>query len=160
MAEQREQLVSEVCERLSENLKPEQRKALNYLLNGKDVLVVLPTGFGKSLIFQLFAVAGQVEMVKTVALVICQLQSIVDDQIAEARSLGISAVFLSELTGDEMKDAQHDLIFTSAAEKATDKRFLNVLKERSTQLYQYLSLVVVKSKNKHKHYCLAPRNPR
>ena len=42
-----------------------------------------------------------------------------------------------------MRDAQHDLIFTSAAEKATDRRFLNVLKERSTELYQYLSLVAV-----------------
>jgi len=34
-------------------LKNEQKKALFYLLSGKDVLVNLPKGFGKSLIYQL-----------------------------------------------------------------------------------------------------------
>ena len=31
-------------------LKEEQNKAIESLLNGKDVMVVLPTGFGKSTI--------------------------------------------------------------------------------------------------------------
>jgi len=35
-------------------LKAEQRLALRHLFDGKDVLAVLSTGFGKSLIFQLF----------------------------------------------------------------------------------------------------------
>ena len=39
-------------------LKPEQRNAVEYLLNHDDVLAVLPTGYGKSLIFQLFAPAA------------------------------------------------------------------------------------------------------
>jgi superfamily II DNA helicase RecQ len=36
------------------NLKPEQEIAVRDLLEGKDVLAVLPTGFGKSLIYQTF----------------------------------------------------------------------------------------------------------
>ena len=32
-------------------LKPEQSEAIKSLLNGKDFFAVLPTGFGKSLIF-------------------------------------------------------------------------------------------------------------
>ena len=36
-------------------LKSEQKKAVESLLKGRDVFGVLPTGFGKSLIFQLFA---------------------------------------------------------------------------------------------------------
>ena len=35
-------------------LKVEQKEEVELLLRGKDVLGVLPTGFGNSLIFQLF----------------------------------------------------------------------------------------------------------
>ena len=35
-------------------LKNEQNQAIEHLLCGRDVLVVLPTGFGKRLILQLF----------------------------------------------------------------------------------------------------------
>ena len=37
--------------RFSLELKVEEREALNSLLDGSDVLAVLPTGYGKSLIF-------------------------------------------------------------------------------------------------------------
>ena len=43
-------------ERLSS--KDEQKEAVSSLLSGKDVLAVLPRGFGKSLIFQLFVIAN------------------------------------------------------------------------------------------------------
>ena len=35
-------------------LKPEQEVAVMSLLDGKDVLAMLPTGYGKSLIYQMF----------------------------------------------------------------------------------------------------------
>ena len=35
------------------SLKQEQREAISHLVNKKDVFVVLPTGFGKSLVYQL-----------------------------------------------------------------------------------------------------------
>ena len=38
-------------------LKQEQRIAVNCLLEGRDVFAVMPTGFGKSFIFQLFSTA-------------------------------------------------------------------------------------------------------
>ena len=38
-------------------LKSEEREALELLLRGKDVFCVLPTGFGKSLIYQMFVKA-------------------------------------------------------------------------------------------------------
>jgi len=38
-------------------LKPEQEVAVKSLLDGKDVLAVFPTGYSKSLIFQMFAPA-------------------------------------------------------------------------------------------------------
>ncbi len=33
-------------------LKPEQEECLVHILNGGDVVALLPTGFGKSLIYQ------------------------------------------------------------------------------------------------------------
>ena len=36
------------------SLKAEQKQAVVGLLNGKDVMAILPTGFGKSVIFELF----------------------------------------------------------------------------------------------------------
>ena len=38
----------------SVSLKPEQEVAVKALLDGRGVLAVLPTGFGKSMIFQTF----------------------------------------------------------------------------------------------------------
>ena len=38
-------------------LKREQKQAIVSLLNGEDVLAVLPTGFGKSMIFTVFGIA-------------------------------------------------------------------------------------------------------
>ena len=41
------------------SLKVEQRDAVASLLDGHDVLAVLLTGFGKSLIFQVFVIAAE-----------------------------------------------------------------------------------------------------
>ena len=42
------------------SLKSEQRSSLRNLFEGKDLLAVLPTGFGKSLIFQLLVLMMEV----------------------------------------------------------------------------------------------------
>ena len=46
-------------------LMPEQRKAVHSLLGGNDILTILPTGYGKSLIFQLFVVAASLDKKNT-----------------------------------------------------------------------------------------------
>ena len=46
-------------------LKEEQKSAILQLMRGGDLLGVLPTGFGKSLIFQLLAVAKKGSIVVT-----------------------------------------------------------------------------------------------
>ena len=39
------------------SLKPEQRKAIRNFMDGKDVMVVLPTGFGNSLYYVLLTMS-------------------------------------------------------------------------------------------------------
>ena len=72
-------------------LKPEQEVAVRALLHGKDVLAVLPTGYGNSMIYQMFVRAKDYQMNgKAAILVISPLVSIIKDQIQD------SAVDISE----------------------------------------------------------------
>lgn len=65
-------------------LRPGQAEAVMELLNGRDVAVVLPTGGGKSLIYQLAAL-----LLPGTALVVAPLLSLVRDQLRHLRAAGI-----------------------------------------------------------------------
>ena len=52
-------------------LKPLQVKFFEYVLKGQDVIAVLPTGFGKSLLFQLLPDFLPVKGDKNIVLVVC-----------------------------------------------------------------------------------------
>ena len=62
------------------HLKKEQDKAIKSLLKEEDVLAVLPTGFGKSLVFQVFAIITSTDSrsvsLNGCVLVICPLREI------------------------------------------------------------------------------------
>ena len=149
MADSRECVLREACDYLSNylkfplELKLEQRKAVHSLLGGDDVLAVLPTGYGKSLIFQLFVVTVSLERKEQqTVLVVCPLKSIIDDQIAEAQSLGISAASAVDVSEEELRAAKFQLIFGSA-EKVIERRFLDVVKDTDSSLHQKLAAIVI-----------------
>ena len=73
-----------------EQFRLEQREIVNDVLAGRDALVVMPTGAGKSLCFQLPAVA-----LKGLTLVISPLISLMTDQVRQLRALRIPALMLS-----------------------------------------------------------------
>ena len=83
-------------------LRPKQCQAVEALLQGRDVLAILPTGYSKSMIFQVYVAAAalQVKEHQTV-LVVCPLESIINDQIKEAKGMGMSAASLSDVTDDK-----------------------------------------------------------
>ena len=71
------------------SLKPEQRDAVEALLDGQDVLAVLPTGFGKSLIYQLYVQAkhrSSSDRSTSILVVSSPLRSIVEEQIKDGRN--------------------------------------------------------------------------
>ena len=72
------------------SLKPEQTQAVEPLLAGKDVLPILPTGFGKSLIYQVFSMAQT--SANASVLVIPPLNSIVEEQAKEIMSCESNAL--------------------------------------------------------------------
>ena len=108
------------------SLKEEQQILIKQLVQGRDLLAVLPSGFGKSLIFQMLALMKN----KSCLLIICPLQSIVPDQIREASSTGLSAALLSECSIDEIQIDRVQLLFTSG-ENALEKDFLALMKNES-----------------------------
>ena len=55
-------------------------------------MAILPTGFGKSMIYTAFALAKEeISSSKTCVIVIAPLKSIIDDQISEMLSLNCKA---------------------------------------------------------------------
>ena len=61
-------------------LKSEQKEAVLSLLSGKDVFAVLPTGFGKSLIYQSFVFAREIlDGLSPSIIVVIPLRSIVQE---------------------------------------------------------------------------------
>ena len=51
------------------------------MLKGQDVIGVLPTGFGKSMLFQLLPDFIPVKTTKNIVIVVCPLNSIIEDQL-------------------------------------------------------------------------------
>ncbi|XP_066932657.1 uncharacterized protein [Clytia hemisphaerica] len=76
--------------------KPKQVQCLEYILNGFNVFAVLPTGYGKSLIFQMlpFVLSEKTPGKKNIVLVITPLSSIVKDQLAFLNEKGVKAAAL------------------------------------------------------------------
>lgn len=75
-----------------EQLRPGQHQAVDALLRGRDVLCIMPTGAGKSLCFQLPAVA-----LPGCALVVSPLIALMQDQVRGLRARGIPAACLNSL---------------------------------------------------------------
>ncbi|HWR98064.1 MAG TPA: ATP-dependent DNA helicase RecQ, partial [Candidatus Methanoperedens sp.] len=71
------------------DFRPLQREAIAAALAGRDALLVLPTGGGKSLCYQLPAVCG-----RALVLVVSPLIALMDDQVAGARAVGLRAAAL------------------------------------------------------------------
>jgi ATP-dependent DNA helicase RecQ len=70
--------------------RPGQETALSHILVGRDTLVVMPTGSGKSLIYQLAAL-----LLPGTALVISPLVALMKDQIDSLTRRGIAATFIN-----------------------------------------------------------------
>ena len=72
-----------------------QRQVVERVMAGKPTLAVMPTGSGKSLCYQLPALA-----LDGTALVISPLIALMHDQIRSAEALGIRAASLTSADGD------------------------------------------------------------
>lgn len=106
-----------------------QSEVITHVAGGGDCLVLMPTGGGKSLCYQIPALLRD-----GVGIVVSPLIALMQDQVAALNEVGVRAAFLnSSLTQAEAKEIEcgmlagtHDLIYV-APERLSTPRFLDLL---------------------------------
>jgi len=119
------------------SFRPGQEKAIDAILAGKNVLAVLPTGGGKSMIFQLPAL-----ILEGISIVVSPLIALMKDQVDSLSSVGIPATFINSSislseTNTRLKDVangSYRLVYV-APERFYNKFFLEQLKAIKVSLF-------------------------
>ena len=84
-----------------DSLRPGQKELMDGILQGKDVLGIMPTGAGKSLCYQVPAL-----MLEGITLVVSPLISLMSDQVKALNQAGVHAAYInSSLTENQIHAA-------------------------------------------------------
>lgn len=140
------QTAAALHERLDETLRtrfgfrtfrPGQTEAIRAVLDGRDALVIMPTGSGKSLIYQLPSL-----LLPGLTLVISPLIALMKDQTDKLEELGVDAWTInSSLTGRQQAAAEEAIeggrgeILYITPERFRDREFFEVLLQRRVSLF-------------------------
>ena len=116
-----------------EQFRGPQAAIVSHVINGGDALVLMPTGGGKSLCYQIPAIARQ-QAGQGVTVVISPLIALMHDQVGALHEAGVEAEFLnSTLTGEQASALEKRLLradltmLYAAPERVTTPRFLALL---------------------------------
>lgn len=96
--------------------RPNQLEAINATLSGKDAFVLMPTGGGKSLCYQLPSII-QSGKTRGVTVVISPLLSLMQDQVDHLQKLKIQALFINS----EVSAEHRRLVMTSLQDPYVEK---------------------------------------
>lgn len=130
-----------------EQFRGPQQDIVEHVIAGGDALVLMPTGGGKSLCYQVPAIVRQ-QQGRGVAIVVSPLIALMHDQVGALHEAGVDAAFLnSTLSFDEAQDVELRLqtgditLLYAAPERLNTPRFLGLL----DSLYQggHLSLFAI-----------------
>ena len=114
-----------------DSFRPGQEAVINAILEGRDILAVMPTGAGKSLCYQVPAM-----LLSGITLVISPLISLMQDQVKALNEAGVDAAFInSSLSEKEMHDTfknatkgQYKIIYV-APERLMSEGFVRLAKD-------------------------------
>lgn len=130
--------------------RPLQLECINATMAGRDCILIMPTGGGKSLCFQLPAVIS-----KGITLVISPLISLMEDQLMALNELEIESTFLNSNCSREEVNTVHSamvdktsglkLLYVTPEKIAKSKRFMAKLEktfEGKSELFELQSSVL------------------
>ncbi|XP_052797318.1 ATP-dependent DNA helicase Q1-like [Mya arenaria] len=128
------------------NLRPMQLQTMNVTMSGKDCILIMPTGGGKSLCFHLPALLS-----KGVTLVVSPLVSLMEDQVMSLQSYNVDATMLNAAsdknTVKQVQEAMVDhnaslkLLYVTPEKLAKSKRFMARL-EKMYKAGRFARLVI------------------
>lgn len=120
-----------------DNFKGNQEKIIRSLMSGTDTFVIMPTGGGKSLCYQLPAIIG-----KGTAIIISPLISLMKNQVDAIRNFGnddgIAHFLNSSLSKQEIKDVKSDL--TSGKTKLLYVAPESLTKEENVEFFREIEI--------------------
>jgi len=119
-----------------QNFRLNQQETIFSLLEGQDVLTLMPTGGGKSLCYQIPALLRE-----GTAIVVSPLIALMQDQVNALHQLNVNAAFLnstqqlseSKEVERQLLDGQLDLLYVAPERLLTD-RFLSLIDQASLAL--------------------------
>src|SRR5215213_3991041 len=120
-----------------EDFREGQREVIGSILEGKDAVVVMPTGSGKSLCYQLPAM-----ILDGVTLVVSPLIALMKDQVDALQARGLPATFINSSISeteqrariDGLKRREHKLVYI-APERFRSSRFNAALQQIPISLF-------------------------
>ncbi len=120
-----------------DRFRPGQERAIEAILQGKNTVVIMPTGGGKSLIYQLPAL-----VLEGVTIVVSPLISLMKDQVDSLQAVGIPATFINSTINqseslkrlDDIKQGYVKILYI-APERFYDQAFLKALTEIKVSLF-------------------------
>ncbi|QNK00291.1 DNA helicase RecQ [Dyella telluris] len=115
----------------------QQQAIVEQLIEGGDALVLMPTGGGKSLCYQIPALVRQ-----GTGIVVSPLIALMQDQVDALREAGVAAAYLnSSLSAEDQRDVERGLLegelnlLYVAPERLLTPRFLSLLERTEVALF-------------------------
>lgn len=119
-----------------DEFRPEQKRAIKAIMGKRDVLAVMSTGAGKSLIYQVPAVA-----LGGTSIVVSPLVSLMSDQVGKLLDLGLHPAFLNntlslraqERVRNRIKNGEFQILYV-APERLSSPAFLSAIENLAIPL--------------------------